>query len=207
GGLNNMESNYQVAYKHEWSKLKNLDLLDICKRLNVEYNNEKNIIIIPFFNEYYILDMKNETIYKNKDNTFPPIDDSIIILNYLTYSVDYVLNSYHYVTLKELPNGGALFYPAFSKLALKKLIDTFGYDITRFEKICLQLKGNPINLGDKGFEFNVLPKVNLHIAIWEGDDEVSPNATILYNTSVQYLIHIETIIGIGISLANKLTSL
>lgn len=201
-----MDSNYIIAYKTEWDKLKKLNLLDISKRLNIKYDCNNNLLIVPFFNENYILNIKEESIHKQVDNTVPTIDDSIIILNYLTYSTEYIINDNKWVTLKEIPNGGVLFYPAFYKLTLNKVINNFGYNSNYFEKICLNLNGTSIDLGDKGFEFNILPKINLRIAIWEGDDEIAPNATILYNPCVQYLLHIESIIGLGMSLTNKITS-
>lgn len=201
-----MESNYKVAYKSEWSKLKKLEPLDISKRLDVKYNQESRQFIVSFLNEDYILDCKTETIYRKIDKYEPVIDDSIIILNYLTYSAENINKSNKWVSLKEIPNGGALFYPAFYNAAIRSIITTFGHDINEFDKRALNLGGKDIKLGDKGYEFKILPKISICIAIWEGDDEISPNATILYNPSIAHLVHIETVIGIGYSICNKLVN-
>ena len=63
-----MESNYKVAYNLEWSKLKELEPLDLSNRLDIHYNNENKQLTVPFFNEEYILDFTSETIHKKVDN-------------------------------------------------------------------------------------------------------------------------------------------
>lgn len=199
-----MESNYRVAYDLEWNKLKKLELLDLVKRLDVKYNGEREELIVPFFEKDYILDFKNQSIYGKKDGCKPSISDSIIILNYLTHSKDYIINTKNWVSLKEIPNGGALFYPAFYKTSILHLVESFGSDIQSFKECSLKLGGREIKFGDRGYEFKVLPKISICVAIWEGDEEISPNAAILFEPSIQYLLHIETIIGAGMCVAEKL---
>ena len=199
-----MESNYKVAYNTEWSKLKKLDPLDIAKRLDVKYNNENKQFIVPFFDKDYILDVEHETIYRKDDNFIPVIDDSIIILNYLTYSSTNIETDNKWVTLKEIPNGGALFFPAFQNMTVKRLTKKFKDNIKEFEKNALKLGGEKINFGDKAYKFKVLPKISICAVYWEGDEDFSSNASILFNPSIQGLVHIETVIGIGICIANKL---
>jgi hypothetical protein len=45
------------------------------------------------------------------------------------------------------------------------------------------------------------------LIVWEGDEEVSANATILYNPSIVPMLHGESIIGLGMSLSDKLYKL
>ena len=202
-----MGSNYEVAYNREWNKLKELKAIDISNRLEVLHNSEEKNIIIPFINKDYVLDYETNSIYRLKDNFRPTIDDSIIILNYLTFSTNRVITQNKWVTLKEIPNGGVLFYPAFHKMTIKIIIDTFGDDLKLFEKKAMKLGGVKTNFGDCAYIFKILPKVSICVAIWEGDDEISPNATILFDSSVQHLLHIETIIGVGMCLAQKLINI
>ena len=198
-----MGSNYKVAYDAEWSKLKKLDPLDVSRRLEVEYYNNKKQFIVPFFEKDYILDFETETIYRKEDGREPMISNSIIILNYLTHSTENIINTNKWITLKEIPNGGALFYPAFHKSTIVPLIESFGDNLQSFEVSASKLGGKIIKFGDIAYTFNILPKVNICIAIWEGDDELSPNATVLFESSIQHLVHIETVIGIGMCVAEK----
>ena len=156
-----MDSNYKVAYNTEWSKLKKLDPLEIAKRLDVKYDDENKQFIVPFFNKDYILDIEHETIYRKDDNFVPSIDDSIIILNYLTYSSTNIEIHNKWVTLKEIPNGGVMFFPAFQNMTVKMLIKRFKDNIKEFEENALKLGGEKINFGDNAYKFKVLPKISI----------------------------------------------
>ena len=157
-----------------------------------------------FLKEDYVLDFEYEKIYRKKDNFRPTIDDSIIMLNYLTYSSHNVGTRGKWVTLKEIPNGGVMFFPAFQNMTVKRIIDKFSNSIKDFEVVCSKLGGEAINFGDKAYKFHVLPKVNICVVMWEGDEDFLPNVSILFESSVQHLMHIETIIGAGMSVADKL---
>lgn len=198
-----MGSNYSIAYKAEWDKLKKLDPKEVSKRLGVKYLSDKNQLIVPFVNNNYILDFNTEDVYIHEGNLRYEISDSIIILNYLTHSTEYITNTNKWVSLKEIPNGGALFYPAFYKMTIEKLIKVYGENLKGFEEKAINLGGKAIKFGDIGYEFNLLPKISISIGIWSGDEEITPNAQILFESSIQHLLHIETVIGIGICLCDK----
>lgn len=202
-----MESNYKVAYDLEWKKLKQLDTLDVEKRLGVEYNSENKQYVVKFFKEDYILDFEKESVYRKYDNIRASIDDSIMILNYLTFSIYEIKEENSWVTLKEIPNGGVLFFPSFQNMSVKRLIDKFGNDIKQFEKNALKLGGEEVKFGDKSYKFQVLPKVSICAVMWEGDDDFTPNASILFNPSIQHLMHIETVIGAGMCVVSKLVNI
>lgn len=199
-----MGNNYKVAYDAEWKKLKQLESQDVAKRLEVKYIIESNQFVVPFFKEDYILDIENETIYRKSDNLRPSIDDSIMILNYLTFSSYEIPKDNNWVTLKEIPNGGVLFFPSFQNMSVKKIIEKFGEDIKYFEQNAIKLGGEEVKFGDKAYKFQVLPKVSICAVMWEGDEDFTPNASILFNPSIQHLMHIETVIGAGICVASKL---
>lgn len=202
-----MKTNYKIAYDKEWEKLKDKNPKDIADRLDVFYCSDKNQLTVTFLNEEYILDYNYETIYQKYSKLPLNISASIIILNYLTFSSTHVNISNEWVSLKEIPNGGALFYPAFYKSAILELVNKFGSNCESFVQYSFKVGGVPANFADKSFVFKVLPKISICIALWEGDDEISPNCTILFNPSIQYLVHIETVIALGGYVADALINM
>ncbi len=202
-----MKTNYKVAYDNEWEKLKEKDPKDIVDKLGVLYCSDKKQFTVTFLNEEYILDYNYETIYKKDSKTPLNIGASIMILNYLTFSKTYMNTSNEWVSLKEIPNGGALFYPAFYKSAILELINKFGSNCENFVQCSSKIGGIPAGFADKSFVFKVLPKISICIAIWEGDEEISPNCTILFDPSIQYLVHIETVIALGGYVADTLVNM
>ncbi|HBI93368.1 MAG TPA: hypothetical protein DDY58_13635 [Terrisporobacter glycolicus] len=199
-----MESNYKVAYYNEWKTLQKRDFKNVEEIRNVRYDEDKKEFYIKVFNREYILNCNDETIRRSDDNQIPSAETGVMILNYLSFTENNIDKTNKWVSLKEIPNGGMMFYPAFYKSSIVSLINTFGYDSSKLRKCGETLGGKEIKMGDVAFEFEVFPKVFCRVVIWEGDDEISPSATLLFDSSVQYMMHVESIIGLGGYVINKI---
>ena len=199
-----MESNYKVAYYNEWRTLQKRDFKNVSKIRNVIYDEDKNEFIIKVFNRNYILNCNDETIRRNDDNHVPSAETGVMILNYLSFTECDMYRTNKWVSIKEIPNGGMMFYPAFYKSSIVNLIKVFGYDSSKLKKCAESLGGKEVKMGDAAFEFEVFPKVFSRAVIWEGDEEIMPSATILFDSSIQYMMHVESIIGLGGYIINKI---
>lgn len=199
-----MESNYKVAYYNEWKTLQKRNFKNVEEIRNVTYDEDKKEFYIKVFNRKYILNCNDETIRRSDDNQIPSAETGVMILNYLSFTENNIDKTNKWVSLKEIPNGGMMFYPAFYKSSIVSLINTFGYDSSKLRKCGENLGGKEIKMGDVAFEFEVFPKVFCRVVIWEGDDEISPSATLLFDSSVQYMMHVESIIGLGGYVINKI---
>lgn len=199
-----MESNYKVAYYNEWKTLQKRHFKNVEEIRNVTYDEDKKEFYIKVFNREYILNCNDETIRRSDDNQIPSAETGVMILNYLSFTENNIDKTNKWVSLKEIPNGGMMFYPAFYKSSIVSLINTFGYDSSKLRKCGENLGGEEIKMGDVAFEFEVFPKVFCRVVIWEGDDEISPSATLLFDSSVQYMMHVESIIGLGGYVINKI---
>ena len=199
-----MESNYKVAYDYEWKRLQQRDFNKVAKIRNVKYNEEKNEFTIKVFNRDYILNCNDETIRRSDDSYVPSAETGVMIVNYLSFTETDIDRSNKWVSLKEIPNGGMMFYPAFYKSSIVNLIKTFGEDSKSFKQCAQKLGGKEIKMGDIAFEFEVFPKVFSRVVIWEGDDEIEASATVLFDSSVQFIMHVESIIGLGGYIVSKI---
>ncbi|MEG0180453.1 MAG: DUF3786 domain-containing protein [Terrisporobacter sp.] len=199
-----MESNYKLAYNNEWRRLQSRDFEKTAEIRNVNYNKETQEIIIQVLNKEYILNCNDETIKRSIDNYIPSAETGVMILNYLSFTECDINRSNKLISIKEVPNGGMMFYPAFYKSSIIKLIDSFGYDCNKFKQCAEKLGGKKIKMGDIAFEFQVFPKVFVTIVIWEGDDEIKPSATVLFDSSIQFMMHVESIIGLGGYIVSKI---
>ncbi len=201
-----IKNNYRVAYNKFWQDVKERDPKEITTARAVHYNSEARQFIVLFFNEEYLLDSDKETIYRKVDGLVPDMMDSIIILNYLAYAQPLQESVPRWVSLKEIP-GGMIFYPAFKKNSLLPLIKAFGHQVGLLTTVGNTLGGKPTSSGDSSIIIKAFPEIPLLVIVWEGDEEVSSNATILYDPSIEPMLHIESIIGLGMSLSSKLYKL
>lgn len=199
-----METNYRVAYDKYWQDLKKKAPEEITAHLAVTYNSDIHQFSVTFFNSEYVLDCNTETIYRKRDGHVPDIVASILMLNYLAYAKSPQGTPKKWVSLKELPNGGMLFYPAFHKNSIIGLIKAFGSQSQQLLACASSMGGTPSVFGDASVIFQAFPEISLCVIVWEGDEEVRANATILFEPSIVQLLHIESAIGLGMYLSSQL---
>ena len=199
-------SNYRIAYQKGFDDLKLKEPQTVAAFLHVRYSDETECFIVPYFGTDFCVNRKEQTVTDCETGEEPPLDDAILILHYLTFSEpnSIFLTQNKWVSLKEIPNGGALFYPAFHQDSIRALIDTFGNHPSRFTESARKLHATPCTMGDVSAVFEAFPLFSLCAAVWEGDDEFEPNATVLFDPSIAQLLHIESIIGLGMRLTKKL---
>ncbi|MDP4160951.1 MAG: DUF3786 domain-containing protein, partial [Bacillota bacterium] len=61
--------------------------------------------------------------------------------------------------------------------------------------------------GDASVVFRAFPEIPLCVIVWEGDEEVRANATILYDPSIELMLDSAITIDLGIYLAGQLKRL
>lgn len=201
-----MESNYRIAYDNEWNTLKKRKPVDVATRLGISWQDEEKYFDLPFCNESYRLYWDDELVLDSNGNALEDIEQAIMLINYLAHSSEEQEINNNYVTLKELPGGGAIFYPAFYRHSILPIGKIYGNDLEGFLKNGQSIGGQLGTEGDGSFILQVFPKVWLKFILWLGDDELTPAANILFNQSIVDVMHIECVIGLGDHLSKKLIS-
>ncbi|WP_422663594.1 DUF3786 domain-containing protein [Sporomusa sp.] len=180
------KTNYRIALDKGWEDLKLKDPANIADVMQVTYLSNRQQFIVPFFNEKFITDCSKRTIYNAADGLVPGIGARMLILHYLTFFESRKEPVHKWVSLKEIPGGGMLFYPAFYKDSIRGLIKAFGHHSALLLECAKQIGGQPASFGTASAVFQVFPKIPLCVIIWEGDEEFRP-------TPLFYLIRLSNI--------------
>jgi hypothetical protein len=107
----------------------------------------------------------------------------LMVLVYLTEAKD-IKPTHTWVSEKDLP-GGSTFFRGPHQLPVKELENLYGKDPEAFLKAGKRLGGSEILYGDKGFALEVFPRVPLAYILWNGDEEFSPRAGVLFDSTIQ----------------------
>jgi len=87
------------------------------------------------------------------------------------------------IGFKQVP-GGLFEHASLSREVLTPLLDHFGKEPERLVKAADNLGGSKVSYGDVAVSIKAFPKVSVVIALWRGDDEFAPNASILFDSTV-----------------------
>ncbi len=85
-----------------------------------------------------------------------------------------------YLTFREMP-WGELYIKPYTGRVLTRAAFTFGTRLAAFRAACEKLGATKLPRGDAGYEFQLLPGLDIQILVWEGDEEFPPNAQVLYS--------------------------
>jgi len=110
------------------------------------------------------------------------------------------------VSEKDL-QGGSTFFRGPHAMPSAALEKAFGKRGDLFREKGLQLGAREANFGDIALTFPVLPRVELTIILWLGDEEFPPRVTFLMDRSVETHLPLDVIGAMGIVVTRRLLDL
>jgi hypothetical protein len=107
------------------------------------------------------------------------------------------------ITFRQIPDGH-FYFDAFQRRARDPFLATFGHDPELFRSCASVLGGRPVETGDVGMVFQVLPRIEVQLVLWQGDDEFPPEGSVLFDASIQHRLPTEDIAVLSGMLVYKL---
>ena len=126
-----------------------------------------------------------------------------LILTYLI-TADGTTPSGRWVAFRSLPDG--MFYAqAFRGYAEDRLVRELGEEgIEAFRRGVEQLGGEPLEIGDAGQAFRVLPRVQLAAVYWLGDEDFASRASVLFEETAPHYMSTDGLAILGSHLASAI---
>lgn len=111
-------------------------------------------------------------------------------------------------TYRELPDG--LFYAAaFARRADQRLARAYAASVGEldgFRRAARDLGGDALTLGDASYRFVGLPRVDVAVVVWAGDDEEPGEARVLFDAHAGHYLPAEDLSELGGRLAHRLVA-
>jgi hypothetical protein len=133
------------------------------------------------------------------------LQEQILILHYLLSAGNQPLTG-RWISYREIP-GASFYFSAFVKRAIEPLKEVFGRNVSALSKAAEPLRGETIEAGDVGFEFDVLPKVPLQLIVYTGDEEFPAEANILFDENIGHILSPEDVARLAGMLVYRLISI
>lgn len=105
---------------------------------------------------------------------------------------------------RELPHG-TFYAPTFQGYTGDELVRRLNSQ--SFRRAAERLDGIPLALGDMAYAFRVLPLLMLAVVWWEGEEDLPPQATCLFDANAPELLPTEGLAIVGRLLCRKLIKL
>ncbi len=156
---------------------------------------------LTFLGQEYLISPDDFTVRRADSGAETPTFLSSIILTYLA-TADGTTPSGRLVGFRDLPDG--MFYAvAFQGYTGLRLVRELRGGIAALRRAAESLGGRPLDLGDAGYSFQVLPHVLLALVYWEGDDEFPSQARVLFEDSAAHYMPIYGLALLGSQLVSR----
>ncbi len=181
--------NLGVALKKATLSLSQADPRLVCLNSGTTYNREMDSYLLPYLNRKYLVNHSTGEVQALGKEKEISIHLQIMFLHYLVHADGNPLQK-RWITFKELP-GGLIYAEPYQNRAIKPLLKYFGQKTEQLQQIAASLEGRPASLGDTSVIMRPFPRVPVAFVLWEGDEEFSPSATILYDASAEHYLPTE----------------
>jgi len=184
---------YNAALEVAEKELSNRNLLDFCRLSGALCSQEggSTIIKLTVLSRVITISWPDLLFYQDPNEEIP-IKKKILILHYLNGCRKQDLTG-ELIAYQDIPS--ARFYlDAFNRRLKYPLINTFGDQPDQLPLVAKELFGaTPSPVGDISVVIEALPKIPVTLVIWKGDEEFSPDGTILFDSSIRDMLSAEDI--------------
>jgi hypothetical protein len=174
----------QVAETQEW--LRRIEPERLARRSGSTLD-EDGTLWLQFWGEHYRIPFPDLTVQRAYASESPSDLDQALLLAYLS-TADGTMPSGRYISYRDLPDG--MFYAqAFRGYAEMRLVRELGEEgIDAFRRGAERIGGEPIEVGNAGYAFPILPRVRLASVYWLGDEDFPSQASVLFeDTGPHYM--------------------
>jgi len=150
----------------------------------------------------YSVDLENKRILLLSCNVPAKEYLSILILHYLAAKMCGLPDaSGEWIDFRQL-DGGQGYYPAFKKRVVSTIARKYGANPQAILKLSERFKIKKLGLADVSIAFDVFDGVPVLIQLWKGDEEFSPEANVLFDSSIKGIFCTEDIVILAEFLAH-----
>jgi hypothetical protein len=179
--------------------LRQISPQELARRSGATLRGER--LHLPMLFQPYEVDVASFVVSKPGGQELPSFFQSLI-LAYLE-TADGAPAAGRWISFRELPNGG-FYHRAFQGYAPDRLTKRWKLDIEGFAAACRALQGTQLELGDAGFVFRVLPRVDIAAVYWLGDEDFPSRASVLFDANAHHYMVTDGLAILGSQLVGKI---
>ena len=173
------------------------DPSDVENRTNARFDPVNRGYEITVWNHTYRVDPGNRTV-QAESGTMPAFQDymSLVVLHYLlTAKKTEPVGTW--VSEKDI-TGGAAFFRGPHLVPSHLMVKTFGDDLSAFKMACERLDGKLLDLADAAFSFEITPKIPVAVLYWQGDEDFSSEAKLLFDQTIEQHLALDIIYALAV---------
>lgn len=194
------ESNYEKVFSYFQGEFLKLDQEAAAQKLGLFC--EEDAIAIPWFGNRWRID-RNTGIITDENGNIPDVTQRLLIMHHFCFFRMDAVHSDKWVPFRQIREA-ACFERAYKKSAVDPIVEYFAGKKELFAQAARALGGTPVPYGDAGFRIYPLPQIGLTYIFYDADEEFEASCNILFESTVTWWIHPESVPTIASAATEKL---
>jgi len=182
-------STYVPALKRLVAELRGHELDDLAARSGASHSTSDRISIRCLGQDYQITYPEGAVLTASGERADEHL--AILLLLYLTEAGGGPLQD-RWIAFEQIP-GGAGYIGSFRGRVVGPLLRTFGQRPEALLGATSGLDARSLAMGDAAVALPALPRVPIAFVLWRGDDELAPNASVVFDASVEGYLDAEAV--------------
>lgn len=193
-----------------WEELKGMDSSSVCRRSLVQYHEMEKAFELRLLDDDLFVYPQEKRVARI--STPDDDNDEAPGFNHVLVSVHYLIRAREIPIAGEMVTGnnltdGSFFFKGPHALPDWKIRKRFGNDAIGFLERGRRIGGTPVNFGDVGLEFLVLPRIKVAYILWTADDEFPARAQILFDANADKHFALDVVWAMCNLVTNKLLTI
>lgn len=156
----------------------------------------KGDIVLPLLDGRATIDLSRRTVVIDLPETNRFLE--IVVLHHLRWSLqnEHEMGHREWSLFRQMP-GGEAYQSAFQERAVLPLANMFSNDAAKLARAAKAIGGKIEQFGSVTAVLPFLPRLDVRVTVWQGDDEIPGNATILFPKTIPSMLPTEDYAEIG----------
>jgi len=191
--------------KQARAQLKEADPVVLAARSGAQHkrlDKERGELRLTLWGQGYVVIYPDFIAYEEESGEICSSRRQGLFLHYLRTADGRPL-AHRWVSLREI-EGGEFYHRASQGYSGDRLAKRFGNDVEAFRRAAERASGERRELGDAAYSFLTLPRVPLVVVYWQGDEEFSPTAQVLFDASAGHYLPVDLLSVLGSELCDRI---
>lgn len=182
--------NYETSLELAWKAIKGSNYKERAEMSGALWDKEKSKFELNILNRIINIFPDKKEIIAHDDAELQPWE-KIIPLHYLN-KADGTNSTGPLISYKEIPDA-MLYWPNFVKRTHNIILKSFGSAPEKLLEVADKIPAVPLKMADFSLKIKALPKVEIIIQLWKGDEEFPPQTAFLFDSNIIHYLPTEDI--------------
>lgn len=176
---------------------------EVCQRALCTYDARNRSYMLSVWGEDF-------GIYPHECKIIRIQNDDFVTDEFLgVFIAHYLLNAKksavrkEWISEKDIP-GGPIFFRGMHKIPTPYIAEKYGDDFIKFNNVCQQHDGIPLDMADAAYCFRIAPRIPVLLQFWEKDDEFMAECKMLFDRSIPDHLSLDVIFGLSVVVCKRI---